>query len=563
MSRKFIAPLLSLLLATAVQAADPAGKAKTEGKPDSPSIGQVVYQVLVGEMALQRGQPELAAAAYADLAQRSRDPQVLQRTIDIAVFTRQPELALAAARLWVEVEPKSGRAREVLASVMASSNRMEDAEPQIARALAEHPERLADNLLSLNSLFVRQTDKQAALRMIERLVAPYRQQPEAHYALAQAAQVASDAVLSRAAIQEARRLRPDWEAAVIFEARLLVGSEKLAEASKLLGDFAATYPEAWQARSLYARSLVSERRFAEAQKEFAKLRAHSPDDPEILYPYAIVSLQQSDLDTGETLLKHLLETSFIDKPLAYYFLGQVAETRKDSATALERYQEVTFGDYYAAARIRMATLLTLEGKHDEARRTLQQSTPHTQEDRTQLVQAEARLLRERQQLEESYNVLKRGLKAQPEQPDLLYDIALVAERLQRTSEAETYLRRLVKLQPENPHALNALGYSLADRNLQLPEAYELISKASKLAPDNPFIMDSLGWVLFRQGKLKESASVLEKAYKLNNDPEIAAHLGEVWWQLGRKDDATRLWRTAAQAAPEHDVLGAVIKKYLP
>lgn len=563
MSRKFIAPLLSLLLATAVQAADPAGKAKTEGKPDSPSIGQVVYQVLVGEMALQRGQPELAAAAYADLAQRSRDPQVLQRTIDIAVFTRQPELALAAARLWVEVEPKSGRAREVLASVMASSNRMEDAEPQIARALAEHPERLADNLLSLNSLFVRQTDKQAALRMIERLVAPYRQQPEAHYALAQAAQVASDAVLSRAAIQEARRLRPDWEAAVIFEARLLVGSEKLAEASKLLGDFAAAYPEAWQARSLYARSLVSERRFAEAQKEFAKLRAHSPDDPEILYPYAIVSLQQSDLDTGETLLKHLLETSFIDKPLAYYFLGQVAETRKDSPTALERYQEVTFGDYYAAARIRMATLLTLEGKHDEARRTLQQSTPHTQEDRTQLVQAEARLLRERQQLEESYNVLKRGLKAQPEQPDLLYDIALIAERLQRTSEAETYLRRLVKLQPENPHALNALGYSLADRNLQLPEAYELISKASKLAPDNPFIMDSLGWVLFRQGKLKESASVLEKAYKLNNDPEIAAHLGEVWWQLGRKDDATRLWRTAAQAAPEHDVLGAVIKKYLP
>lgn len=574
MSHKFLAPLLSLLLAGTVGAAEPSPPAApvatstptpTEGKaaPARPAhIGQVVYQVLVGEFALQRGKPDLAAAAYADLAQRTRDPKVLQRTIDVAMFARQPDLAIAAARLWSEVEPESGRAREVLTSLMASGNRLEEVEPQIARVLAAHPERLAENLMGLNSVFARQTDKQAALRMVERLITPYRNRPEAHYALAEAAQAASDSKLTLAAIREARRLRPEWEAAVIFEARTLAGSEAGAEASRVLDAFVRAYPEAWLARSLYARTLIYEKRYPEALKELKKLAQKSPDDVEVIYPYAILSLQTGEIDVGEKQLQRLLELGFRDQSLVHYFLGQIAEERKQDAEAARHYREVAFGEHYASARTRLSSLLTRQGKNAEARRVLQDSTPHTLEDRAQISIAEARLLRDQKKEQEALEVLQKALKQAPDQPDLLYETALLAERVKRPELGESYLRALVRLQPDHAHALNALGYSLADRNINLPEAHQLISKALQLEPENPFIMDSMGWVLFRQGKAAEGAVMLEKAYKTSTDPEIAAHLGEVWWSLGRKEEATRLWREAARKDQDHEVLGAVMKKFL-
>lgn len=574
MSHKFLVPLLSplffLMLTGTAAAAEPAATPPVASVPatDKPAaarpvgIGQVVYQVLVGEFALQRGKPDLAAAAYADLGQRTRDPKILQRTVDMALFARQPDLAIAAARLWSEVEPDSTRARDVLTSLMASGNRLEEVEPQVARVLAGHPERLAENLMNLNSLFARQSDKQAALRVVERLITPYRSRPEAHYALAQAAQTANDNKLTLAAIREARRLRPEWEIAVIFEARHLAGNEASAEASRVLGSFVRAYPEAWLARSLYARTLIYEKRYPDALKELKKLAEKSPDDLEIIYPYAILSLQMGDLEIGEKQLQRLLALGFRDQSLVHYFLGQIAEERKQDAEAMRHYREVAFGEHYASARTRLSGLLTRQGQVAEARRVLQDSTPHTLEDRAQISIAEARLLREQKKEQEAFDVLQKALKQAPEQPDLLYETALLAERVKRPELTESYLRTLVRLQPEHAHALNALGYSLADRNVNLPEAYQLISKALQLEPENPFIMDSMGWVLYRQGKAAEGAAILEKAYKTNADPEIAAHLGEVWWSMGRKEEATRLWRAAAGQAQDHEVLGAVMKKFL-
>ena len=177
--------------------------------------------------------------------------------------------------------------------------------------------------------------------------------------------------------------------------------------------------------------------------------------------------------------------------------------------------------------------------------------------------AEAQLLREAGRKDDGYAVLTAALAKHPDDPELLYETALTAERQNQPEVMEKHLRHLLKLKPDHAHALNALGYSLADRNIRLDEANDLVTRAVALAPGDPFIMDSLGWVQFRQGKLAEALKTLEKAYAIKADPEIAAHLGEVLWTLGRKEDAARLLGEAAKKNPDNDVLAAALKKFQP
>ena len=197
-------------------------------------------------------------------------------------------------------------------------------------------------------------------------------------------------------------------------------------------------------------------------------------------------------------------------------------------------------------------------------RALLRTTPgSTPAEKTQLILAEAQLLREAGRSDEAYALLETSLAKQPDNPELLYETALTAERQGKPQILEKHLKHLLKLKPDHAHALNALGYSLAERNTRLAEAHKLISQALALAPQDPFIMDSMGWVLFRQGKLPESLKTLEAAYGIKADPEIAAHLGEVLWTMGRKDDASRIMNEAAKKFPDNEVLASALKKFQP
>ena len=177
--------------------------------------------------------------------------------------------------------------------------------------------------------------------------------------------------------------------------------------------------------------------------------------------------------------------------------------------------------------------------------------------------AEAQLLRDAEHLEESLSLLEKILAQQPEQADVLYEAALVAEQIDRLSTAETYLRRVIHLQPKRAHAYNALGYSLADRNIRLEEAHALLTQALALAPQDPFILDSMGWLLFRRGELTAALSYLETAYKTRPDPEIAAHLGEVLWAANRRQEAMNILEAALVQHPSNKLLQTVIKKFQP
>ncbi len=525
-------------------------------------LPRAVFEVLLGEIALDRGKADVALSAYVDLARRSKDPRVLQRAFEIATDNRMFELALEMARLWSQSDPQSFRAQQAITAALVQLNRLDDLAPQIALMLERDKERLAEHLLYLNRMLARQPDRAAVNRLVRKVASPYAGIAEAHYAMAVAALAADEQQQARDEALKALELRPDWEPAALVHARALAKTAP-AEAIAFLRRFVRNNPKAADARLMLARLLLGEKAYEQARAQFSRILEDYPDSPEVLYPAAMLALQQDDRVSARAMLEKLLAGPFPDKSTVHFYLGGIEEEEKQDGAALSHYQQVIAGDHYLGAKGRAALILTRQGRFDEALSMLRQSKAQTKEERFRLGLAEAGVLREAKRSGEAFEVLEQLLKESPDDPELLYESALTAERIGRLEVFEARLRRLIALKPDDAHALNALGYSLADRNVRLDEAYDLIKKASDLKPQNPFIMDSLGWVLFRQGKVKEGLQLLQAAYKLRPDPEIAAHIGEVLWVLGRQDEARAIWRSAAEQYPDNEALSATIKRFQP
>lgn len=528
--------------------------------------GPIVFQLLLGEIALQRGQLELAASAYRDLAIRTRDPAVVRRAVALAGVARQYDVATDLAELWVEVEPESREARQALAGLLVLAGRLEGLDVLLADVLASDPERRGENFLGLNRLLGRYPDKAAVLAFVERMAQPYPTLPEAYYAVAVAAAEAGQIEQARAEARRAQAMKPNWDAPVLLEAQLMVkeaGDGRVDEVIKLLSEYLTRQPDAMSVRLYLARMLIATKDYVGARKQFEAILAGRPDDPDVVYPVAMLALQEKDLETARAQFSRLLELPFHDKWTVSYFLGQVEEEAGNTATAMIHYEQVEGGPQYLAARARVAYLLIEAGKADEALDFVRKSNVKAPDEKVQLVHMEADLLRKLGRYQETFDVLNKMLKANPEHPGLLYDVALAAEKIGRVQDMEAHLKKLIRLQPDHAHAYNALGYSLADRGVRLKEALELITKATQLAPEDPFIMDSMGWVLYKQDKLPEALEVLKKAYGIKPDAEIAAHLGEVLWKLGRHGEARSVWSKALADVPDNEALQSVIKKFVP
>jgi tetratricopeptide (TPR) repeat protein len=289
----------------------------------------------------------------------------------------------------------------------------------------------------------------------------------------------------------------------------------------------------------------------------------NPDNADIAITVALLSLQMNDLDAAEAQLKRTLELNYKDPDSVRFHLGQVAEQRKRFDEAAKWYLSVEDGEQYVLANARYAFMLAKQGRLAEARKHLQDLQAEDQAQKVQILQTEAQLLRENRAYTEAYELLKKALDAQPDHPELLYDVALAAEKLNRIDVAETSLRKLITLKPDNAQAYNALGYTLADRTDRLAEARNYIEKALKLAPEDPFILDSMGWVEYRLGNHAQGLQYLQRAFDQRPDPEIAAHLGEVLWAKGRKGDAEKIWKDSLRENPDSEELQKVIKKFLP
>jgi tetratricopeptide (TPR) repeat protein len=547
-----------LMVAANACAQAPQQDLKEIGELNAPTL----YEFLLGEIALQRGDAALAAQTYLDLAKRTRDPRVARRAVEVASQARQPELAIEAAKIWQEIEPGSPQALQVVAAMLVSAKRVDEAEPYLVKLLTAEGVSLENGFMQLNRLLSGNPDKAANLRVVKSLAARYPQLAQAHFAVAQAAFAAGEDDAAIASIRRAQALRPDWELAAVFEAQVLQ-KRSPAEAAKRLGEFVQKNPGSREARLNYARALVLDKRYPEARKQLEAVLAGSPGNAEVVYAVGLLAFQLKDYAVAEENMKRLLGMRYRDPNGVRYLLGQIAEEQKHWPDAIKWYEQIQEGEQALPARMRTANALAKQGKLEEAREFLRRVAADNPGEEVQLTVAEAQLLREANRPGDAFALLGDALAKEPEQPDLLYDFALTAEKLERYDLLESNLRKLIQVRPDHAHAYNALGYSFAERNTRLPEARKLIEKALELAPEDFFIIDSLGWVQYREGDLKSAADTLRRAYSGRPDAEIGAHLGEVLWMMGRRDEADRVWQESLKTAPDNETLLKTIKRLRP
>lgn len=522
----------------------------------------ILFKITLAEIAAQRGQPHVAVPAFLEAARETKDPRIARRATEIAWNARFLPAALEAATLWLQADPQSARARQTVIALLVNQQRLDDAQPHLEKWLAGDPSHIGPNFLQLSTLMAGHQDKPAVLRLLRTLAASYPQVPEASLAVAQAAWNANDQPGALAAARQALKLRPDWEFAALFQAQALQRNSP-DEATAYLGSFVKANPGARDARLNYARLLVGERRYPEARNQFEILLGEAPNNAEIAMAVATLSMQAKDYAAADVQLRRALEIGHKDPDVVRMYLGQVNEELKRDDEALKWYAAVAQGPQYVAAQARYAAVLARQGKLVEARRHLQGVDAVNAQQRTQLTLAEANLLREASAYQEAFDFLGAALARAPDSPDLLYDHAMAAEKVNRIDVLEANLRKVIAMQPTHAHAYNALGYTLADRNQRLPEALALIENAHKLAPEDPFILDSLGWVLHRMGRNEDALGHLQRSFELRPDAEIAAHLGEVLWLLGRQSEARKLWADALRDHPKNEVLQGTVKRLAP
>jgi tetratricopeptide (TPR) repeat protein len=529
--------------------------------PEQELTSELLYRFLIGEVAGQRGRFDVATQAYIEMARKTQDPRIAQRATEIALFARAQSQALEAAQIWVAADPESVRAQQALTALLVNANKLGEAKPLLAKLLKEEKGNVGPAFLQLSSLLSRAADKKAALQLVRDLAQPYPTVAEAHLAVAQAALGADDLVLAAREAEEATKLRPDWELAALMRGQVLQRRSN-AEALAYWRTYLKEYPQAKDVRLNYARLLVNDRNYEEARKEFERLGKDFPENTDVTMAVALLAIELKDYAAAEQTLRRALAQNPKDSDTIRLYLGQVDEERKRFDDAKRWYQEVGRGDQYIPAQVRYAGVVAKEGDLAGARRYLQQLPVQNNQQRVQLIQAEAQLLRDQSQYQEAYDLLGRSLDKLPNYPDLLYDYAMAAEKVNRVDVLESNLKKLIVIKPDHAHAYNALGYTLAERNERLKEAEEYIDKALKISPDDPFILDSKGWVLYRRGQTKEALVYLRRAFGERPDPEIAAHLGEVLWAQGQKDEAEKVWRQALQDNPDNEALRTAVKRFL-
>ena len=530
--------------------------------PDVDLTPGLLYELIAAEIAGQRGAAAVSQTKYLELARRTRDPRLAQRAAEIAFYERNQVRALEAAQLWHELDAESNDARQTLSGLLINAGRGEEALPHLERLLAAEGTNLEEGFTQLNRLLARNADRKNTLSIVQRLASKYPNLAEAQGAVAQAAANAQEDDIALRAARQALKLKPEWDFPALLAAQLLA-KRSPAEATVELATFLKRNPQATEVRIALARALIAEKKYPEALAEFKRVESAAPNNPDVLYALGLLAIDNRDYVAAEGYLRRTLAAQPRDAGLAQLYLGQVLDEQKRYGAAREVYGQIGRGDHYFSAQSRIAQSFAREGRVEDGRAHLQSIVATNNQQRVQMVLAEAQLLRDANRHRDAFDVLEKSLDKLPNHPDLLYEFAMTAEKVERMDLLESNLKKVIQIKPDHAHAYNALGYSLADRNQRLSEAKDLIEKALKIAPDDAFIIDSMGWVMYRLGDLPRAYELLKRAFDARPDAEIAAHLGEVLWQMDRRAEAERIWRDAIAKTPDNETLRATLKRFLP
>lgn len=583
-----------------------AGPAASAPAPNSALDAPLFYQLLIGELELRGGESGTAYAVILDAARRTRDEALFRRAVDIALAARSGEQALAASRAWRSSRPESADALRTQLQILVALGRLADAaEPARALINAAPPAERGNTIAALPRFFARAGEPKAVAALVEEIVRPHMQ-AEATRVAARVAQgrawlAAGDGARALALVREAASLEPAAPGPVLLALEMM---KKQPEAEGIVTAFMARNDVEPPMRLAYVRALTDAQRYAEAVAQLQQAVRQQPTFAPAYLTLGALQLELRSPREAEKALERYVElvqapaangagvgaaagspapgreavpvapaaddSDDDDEPTrtgpgrglvqAWLMLAQAAEQRGDFAAAESWLARIDDPRRVLEVQTRRASMLARQGKLSEARQMIRQAPERTTEDGRAKLVAELGVLREVKRWREAYELLAGALKRQPDDSDFVYEQAMMAEKLERLDEMERLLRRVIELKPTNAHAYNALGYSLADRRQRLPEARELIRRALELAPGDPFITDSLGWVEFRMGNGEAALRHLEGAWRARPDAEIGAHLGEVLWSLGRKDDARRIWREARGKDAANEVLRETLKR---
>ena len=548
------------------QAAAPASAA-TVSRLDA----ELFYQLLLGELNARGNEPNAGYALILDAARKSNDPSLYQRAVELAFEARSGDAALQAARTWKQAFPQSREANRYVLQILVALNRIpESAEPlKTEIALAAGGER-ASVITAVARIYARATDKKQAATVVEQALADYLQDPTtgpaAWTTVGRLRLLAGD---SAGALEAARRgqainLKAEGPALLALE----MMEPKQPQAEVLVRRYLEGEPLP-ELRMGYARALLDANRHAEGLAQLQLITRQKPDFPEAWLAQGTLLVQDNQLAPAEAALKKYLELAQAQpageernrgNAQAFLSLAQIAEKRRDFAQAGAWLDRIENSQDLLQAQNRRASILARQGRMDEARKLIQSLPDRTPADARMKVMAEVQLLRENKQYKPAFDLLAQAVAKDPADPDLLYDQAMMAEKMGDFGVMEKLLRQVMEKKPDYHHAYNALGFSFAERNVRLPEAKQLIQKALEYAPGDPFITDSLGWVEFRMGNRAEALRILQGAYKDRPDPEIAAHLGEVLWSMGQRERAQAVWKEGLLLNGENDTLQETLKR---
>ncbi|WP_428505082.1 tetratricopeptide repeat protein [Roseateles sp.] len=564
---------------TASAATSPeASKSASEAKPSNSELdAPLFYQLLVGELELSTGQAGVAYQVLLDAARRTKDEELFKRVVNIALQARAGDQALSAARSWRESLPASLPAQQMTIQLLALLNRPAEAVEPLRALLALNPPDLRGSVLAgLPRLFQRAAEPQRVLASFEPLLQSASQQPETRLAaqvvLARLAMAAGDKARALSISQNLARQFPEGDDSLQLALELMPDQP---EAERLIEARLQITPDDHKLRLAYGRALARAQRPSDAAREFRAVTLKNPDQLTAWFALGTLELELRQPEAAESALLEYLrrleassaeaqeeqaETHLEARQQSWLMLAQAAEQRGDLKAAEAWLIKVDSPQRRFEAQYRRASLMARQGRLPEARKLLQDLPEDSPEATRAKLMAESQLLRDRREWQLAYEVLARATARLPNETDLIYEQSMMAEKLGRLDEMETLLKRVIALKADHHHAYNALGYSLADRNIRLEEARGLIAKALSLVPSEPFIMDSMGWVEFRLGNKEEAQRLLRLAFEARPDAEIAAHLGEVLWASDKQDEARRVWAEGMRRDPKNEALLDTLKR---
>lgn len=547
----------------------------------------VVLGILAAEFSLQSGDVAAAANTYYEVAKRSRDAKVAERAVDLLLRARRIDEAKEIAALWQEADAGSVRPHQVVLALALTSADEFRAMGAITTIATLPDDVRSSAIMDAARQLALYRDRDFAVKLASVFTQQLPKLPEAHYALAVASTGNENKRVGEAllAIDQALKLRPNWPQAVAVKSRLLlargpvatgVESSPGAAAVTLLenaiaANAATNAPAAnstapvkdgsRELRLVLARTQFDLEKFVEARKLFLALAEDGLEDAdEMRLAATLAAFQGKDWEAAEREFLESLAADRGDPAAVLYYLARISEAQLRWGDAIDRYTQVPRGERYWESQLRIAGALAQDKRMLQAISHLRAQKPSNALERLSLAQTESTLWREAGENVKAFDALEAALATDADNPDLLYDSAMLAERIERMEEAEKRLRRVIVLQPTRAHAFNALGYSFADRNINLDEARTLIEKAHSIAPDDPAILDSMGWIAFRQGRMADAESYLKRALEKFQDGEIAAHLGEVLWAQGRQEEAKNVWDAQLKAQPDSDILKKTVAR---